>query len=65
MTPRARARLCARTRATQMETSPRPPAAGVKIGSTSGPGLGAPSDPVQAARGVQEKQPCLQAEVAA
>jgi len=65
LTLREHRRLCARTRATHIETPPRYPAARVKVGSTSRPGRGAPSDPVADAGEVQEKTPCLQAEVAA
>jgi hypothetical protein len=56
MTLREHHHQCARTRATQIEAHTGSPAAPAKVGSTSRSGLGAPSDPVQAPSGAQEKQ---------
>lgn len=53
--PREHGRLCARTRATQIETPRRIPAVGERVSSTSHPGRVAPSGHVEAASGVQEK----------
>jgi hypothetical protein len=47
-------RLCARTRAAQIERPKRSPVAGPGVGSTSCPGLGTSSDPAQKASGVLE-----------
>jgi hypothetical protein len=79
--PREHGRLCARTRATQIEIRLGPPAARAEVGSPSRPapeapshpvpgpisslGLGAPSDPVGGASGLKKEHPCLEAEVAA
>ncbi len=56
-------RLCARTRASQIETS-RPPAAGVEAGRTSSPGPCAPSAAEEDATEVQEAPSRRQAAVA-
>jgi hypothetical protein len=65
MTQRKRTRDCARTRATHLEPFRTSPAADVEAGSTSCLSLGAPTDPTDGARAVQEEQLCLQAEVGA
>ncbi len=65
MTLPERRRLCARTRATKIQTSPRSPDAHLEVGSTFRPTLAAPSDPEEGMSGVQEKQPFRQAEAAA
>ncbi len=63
MKPRQHGRLCARTRATQIETPPRVPAVGEKVASTF---RRIPlSDPGESASGQQDTQPCRQAEVGA
>jgi hypothetical protein len=58
-------RLCARTRETKFTEPPPYVAARLKVGSTSGPGLAASSDPAEDAAAMQEAPPCLQAEVGA
>jgi len=62
---REHGRLCARTRATQIETPRRLPATGAELGSTPCLSLAARPDPVENASAVQEELPFLQAEVAA
>src|SRR5208282_5898395 len=61
MKQRERTRHCARTRATHLEPLPPSPATGEEAGSTSCPGLSAPSDPGEGANVVQEEQKCIQA----
>jgi hypothetical protein len=63
--PLEHGRLCARTRATQIEIPPRVPAVGEKVGSTSRPGSAPPSRPAVGASGEGEKQRYLHAEVGA
>jgi hypothetical protein len=63
MTQRDQGRMCAKTRATHIETLPRSHAAGVEVGLTSCPSL-ASSTPGESASGVQDEQPYQQAGVA-
>ena len=56
MTLREHRRLCAKTRASQIEVAPRSPAARALAGSTSLHSLGAPQKTVEGGSGVQEKQ---------
>ncbi len=58
-------RLCARTRETKFTEPLGHPAARSKEGSTSLPGLAAPSHPGENAGSRQKAEPCLQAEVGA
>jgi hypothetical protein len=65
LTQREHRRLCARTRETKFTEPPAYAAAREKAGSTSLPGLAAPSDPSEDATAMQEAPPYLQAEVGA
>lgn len=61
--PRQHGRLCARTRATQIDVPPGFSA--VRVKGTAASGLSAPSEPVTSATRKREAPPCLEAEVEA